>query len=178
MTGLQDRRSYRDRLLDAYRAAGFPNPDIDLSAAERVALRGQAGIGSGGFSQGSIAIPGLAIAAAIPQVGAEYHYKGTVGEELDEETGAKAAGLAALSAITELKSVIGDLQRVERLVFMQVFVVSAKGFIRQAAVANGASRAMLDVFGEQGRHGRATLGIAGLSGGMSVEVVAFFKLAD
>jgi enamine deaminase RidA (YjgF/YER057c/UK114 family) len=85
-----------------------------------------------------------------------------------------AAGLArvcALNAIAALGSVV-DLDRVERIVKVVVFVASDPSFTGQPAVANGASTLLGEVFGAP--HARSAVGVAvlPLDSPVEVEVVA------
>ncbi len=57
------------------------------------------------------------------------------------------------------------------------FVGSAEGFTGQPAVINGASEVLGEIFGEEGRHVRAAVGVAELPLGSPVEVEVTFRLA-
>lgn len=168
---------FNRRLTEVYRSLGYAAPEAVNSPVGVEQRSASAGAGVG-LAIVAMQVPGIAVSVGVPRIGEDSHYAGRLGETLDVETGAKAAELAALNAIWELKGSIGDLARVERLLFMQVFIVSAKGFIQQPQVANGASRAMHAVFGERGRHVRAALGIVSLSGGHSIEVIGCFRLTS
>jgi len=56
---------------------------------------------------------------------------------------------------------VGDLDRV-RIVQMLVFVASTPDFGQQSQVANAASELLIEVVGENGRHARTAIGVAGL----------------
>jgi enamine deaminase RidA (YjgF/YER057c/UK114 family) len=58
-----------------------------------------------------------------------------------------------------------------------VFVASAPGFTDQPAVANGASDLLVEIFGEEGRHARAAVGVSELPRGASVEVAMIVRIA-
>ena len=81
---------------------------------------------------------------------------------------ARQCGLNALAVLAD--QLDGDLDRVERIVRLGVFVASDPSFGEQPAVANGASELMLEVFGEAGRHARAAVGAPSLPLGATVEV--------
>ncbi|MFZ5924594.1 MAG: RidA family protein [Bacillota bacterium] len=104
-------------------------------------------------------------------------YCGKVGAELSVEEGYEAAKICALRCLAELKSVIGNLDRVERIVKVTGYVNSAPGLGDQPKVVNGASELLEKVFGEKGKHSRAAIGVAELPGGGSVEIelIAFVK---
>lgn len=101
---------------------------------------------------------------------------GKVGAEVSPEI-AKAAGrLCAINVIAQLKAAVGDLDRVTRCIRLGGFIASAPDFIGQAAVMNGASDLLVEVFGDKGRHARSTIGVAALPLGASVEVEALFAV--
>ena len=47
---------------------------------------------------------------------------------------------------------------------------SAPGFTEQPAVIDGASRVLVDIFGDAGRHTRSAIGVAALPRGGAVEI--------
>jgi enamine deaminase RidA (YjgF/YER057c/UK114 family) len=74
--------------------------------------------------------------------------------------------------LAQMKKALGDLDRVERIVKLGVFVNSAPQFTDQPKVANGASELMEQVFGEAGRHARSAVGVPVLPLGAAVEIDA------
>jgi enamine deaminase RidA (YjgF/YER057c/UK114 family) len=85
----------------------------------------------------------------------------------------EAAGLAricAVNALAAVKSVIGDLDRVERVIKVVGFVASDPGFTGQPLVVNGASEFLGEVFGPAGVHARSAVGVCALPLGSPVEV--------
>lgn len=58
------------------------------------------------------------------------------------------------------------------------FVNSAAGFTGQAAVINGASEVLGDIFGESGQHARSAVGVAELPLNAAVEVELIVEVAD
>ena len=82
----------------------------------------------------------------------------------------QAARRCALQALSSLRVSLGSLDAIRRIVKLSVFVASADGFTDQPKVANGASDLLVEVFGEEGRHARAAVGVAELPLGAPVEV--------
>jgi hypothetical protein len=130
----------------------------------------------GGEALSSTLVGNIACVVGVPQINGTFHYQGTVGEDLDIDDGRRAAGLAALSTLVELKHLLGDLDRIERMLVMIVFIASKVGFTQQPQVANGASEMMRELLGDKGQHVRAALGVVGMAGGQSVEIVASFAV--
>ena len=86
---------------------------------------------------------------------------GRVGAEVTPEEATDAARLAALSAIASLQRAVGSLDRVAAWLRVDGFVLSAPGFDRTTNVINGASRLIVETFGEEvGRHARTAMGVA------------------
>ncbi|MBW3084927.1 hypothetical protein KEM60_01117 [Austwickia sp. TVS 96-490-7B] len=94
------------------------------------------------------------------------------------EQAAALAELCALNAIAACKSVIGDLDQVERVVKLVGFVASESGFTGQPGVINGASDLMKAAFGDAGAHARSAVGVAALPLGAPVEVEAIFAIRE
>jgi enamine deaminase RidA (YjgF/YER057c/UK114 family) len=91
----------------------------------------------------------------------------------------EAAGLAricALNALAAARSVIGDLDRIARVVKLVGFVASDPSFTGQPLVINGASEFLGEVFGAAGVHARSAVGVVALPLGAPVEVEMVFAL--
>jgi enamine deaminase RidA (YjgF/YER057c/UK114 family) len=101
---------------------------------------------------------------------------GRLGENVDIDGGMAAARRCGIMLLAQMKAALGDLDRVERILKLGVFVSSTPDFTDQPKVANGASELMQDVFGEAGRHARAAVGVAVLPLGVPVEVDAIVKV--
>ena len=99
------------------------------------------------------------ISGQRPLKGGKLIHKGKVGAGISIEEGAEAARLAAINSLSVMKSELGNLDRVKRVVKMTGYVASAEGFDMQAKVINGASELFYQVFGENGRHARAAVGV-------------------
>lgn len=95
---------------------------------------------------------------------------GKVGADLDEVQGREAARLCAVNLLAVTRMELGSLERVERIVKLLAWVASADGFDRQPHVIDGASRLLMDVFGERGRHARSAIGTNVLPFDIAVEI--------
>jgi enamine deaminase RidA (YjgF/YER057c/UK114 family) len=114
----------------------------------------------------------------LPVVNGELIATGKVGVEIDPDHAAELAARCALNAIAAIKSVIGDLDKVVRVVKVVGFVASDPEFSGQPAVMNGASNLLLEAFGEAGRHARSAVGVAVLPRNAPVEVEVIVEVAD
>lgn len=96
--------------------------------------------------------------------------KGKLGKTMSVEQGYLAAQSAGLQLLTALKSEIGDLSRVTRIVKVTGMVNATPEFTQHPEVINGFSDLMVNVFGVQGKHARAAVGMNSLPRGMAVEI--------
>ena len=112
----------------------------------------------------------LCVSGCWPDLPGEPFPKGKLGEMTIEE-GQKAAANCMLNALAILKRDLGTLDRVKSVIKMLAFVASGNDFYEQPAVANGASRLLIDIFGEgAGCPSRSAIGVNVLPGNIPVEV--------
>ena len=104
--------------------------------------------------------------------------KGKVGRDLTLEQGYEAAKLVALHLLRSLKEVIGDLDKVVRVVKLLGMVNTADGFKDQPKVINGASDLYVALWGDAGRHARSAVGLFELPMGIAVEIEGIFEVRD
>ena len=117
------------------------------------------------------------VAGQVPMAEGKPLVTGKLGDALDVAAGADAARRCALQALAALRSELGSLDRVRRIVRLGVFVASAPGFTDQPKVANGASDLLAEIFGESGRHARTAVGVSELPLGAPVEVEVLAEIA-
>jgi enamine deaminase RidA (YjgF/YER057c/UK114 family) len=86
------------------------------------------------------------------------------------------AAVCAVNALAAVKSVIGDLDRITRIVKVVGFVSSDPSFTGQPGVINGASELLGKVLGDAGQHARSAVGVAvlPLDSPVEVELIAEF----
>jgi enamine deaminase RidA (YjgF/YER057c/UK114 family) len=115
----------------------------------------------------------------LPFVAGDLPATGKVGTgpgQVSPQTATELARTAALNAVAAVASLIGDLDRVARVVKVTGFVASDPGFTGQPGVINGASTLLHDVFGEAGVHARSAVGVAVLPLDSPVEVEIVVEL--
>jgi enamine deaminase RidA (YjgF/YER057c/UK114 family) len=95
---------------------------------------------------------------------------GKLGADLTIEEGYEAARVAGINQLAVLKSELGNLNKVKRIVKVKGMVNAIPEFTDQSKVVNGYSDLMVEIFGEKGRHARAAVGMGSLPGNMAVEV--------
>lgn len=96
--------------------------------------------------------------------------EGKVGYEVSEEKAIECAQLCAVNCLSAIKSLIGNLENIEQIVKLTVFVNSTLGYSSQPKVANGASEFLVNVFGDIGKHVRSAVGVTELPLNAPVEI--------
>ena len=116
------------------------------------------------------------VAGQVPMQDGVVTVSGSVGSDVTTEEANAGARRCAIQALSALRAALGSLDRVTGVVKVDVFVGSAPGFTDQPTVANGASDLLVEVFGDEGRHARAAVGVPGLPLGAAVEVGLLVQL--
>ena len=114
----------------------------------------------------------------LPMRGGELILTGKVGGEVTPEQGVECARQCALNAIAAVRSVVGDLTAVKRVVKVVAFVASNPDFTGQPGIANGASELLGEAFGDSGQHTRSAVGVAVLPLDAPVEVELVVEVLD
>lgn len=109
-------------------------------------------------------------AGQIPLKDGSLAYSGKVGKDIGLEDGIKAAEICTINCLSVIKSEIGNLDNIKKVVKVTVFVNSAEGFTDQPKVANGASDLLVSVFGDKGKHVRSAVGVNELPINCAVEI--------
>ncbi|WP_413808642.1 RidA family protein [Streptomyces sp. OE57] len=114
----------------------------------------------------------------LPLVEGKLGVTGKVGAEVTPEEAKDLARVCALNALAAVKSVVGDLDRIVRVVKVVGFVASAPDFTGQPGVINGASELLGEALGDAGVHARSAVGVAVLPLDAPVEVEIQVEVAD
>lgn len=112
----------------------------------------------------------LYTAGQLPFVDGALVKTGKVGGEVTAAEATDLARICVLNALAATQSVLGSLDRITQVVKVNGFVASTPDFIGQPSVLNGASELLGQIFGDQGRHARAAVGVAVLPLDAPVEV--------
>ena len=95
---------------------------------------------------------------------------GKVGGEVSVEEAYKRARIVGLQLLSATRMALGSLDRVDTVVKMLCMVNAVPDFKDHPKVANGMSDLFVEVFGENGRHGRSAVGMGSLPNQISVEI--------
>ena len=102
---------------------------------------------------------------------------GRVGADVDKEQGKLAARQVGLTMLATLKSQIGSLDRIARVIKILGMVNSTADFEEHPYVINGCSELFAEVFGsDNGIGARSAVGMGSLPGNITVEIEAIFEL--
>ena len=105
-------------------------------------------------------------------------HTGKVGADLDVAAGHAAARQTGLAILATVRSHLGSLDKVVRLVKVLGMVNCTPDFHEQPKVINGFSDLMVEVLGESGKGARSAVGMVALPGGIAVEIEAIFQVRD
>jgi enamine deaminase RidA (YjgF/YER057c/UK114 family) len=107
------------------------------------------------------------VAGQVPTEGKQVKFRGKVDSI---EIGQEAARLCTINALAQLKSSLGSLDRIKRVIKVTGFVNSDPSFADHAKVINGASDLLVNIFGEKGKHARSAIGVSSLPLNSTVEL--------
>ena len=107
------------------------------------------------------------VAGQIPMEDKQVKFRGKVESVA---MGQEAARLCTINALAQLKSSLGSLNGIKRVIKVTGFVNSDPSFTDHAKVLNGASDLLVAIFGEKGKHVRADVGVSSLPLDSAVEI--------
>lgn len=103
---------------------------------------------------------------------------GRLGSDLSLEQGQEAARLTGISLLSSLKAEIGDLNKVKSVVKALGMVNADPSFTDHSQVINGFSDLMVEVFGENGKHARSSVGMSSLPSNIAVEIEVIVEIEE
>jgi enamine deaminase RidA (YjgF/YER057c/UK114 family) len=103
---------------------------------------------------------------------------GTVGDGRSLEEGRLAARACLLMQLAVLKKELGSLDAIKEIVSLTGYVSVVPGFDRLAQVIDAASDLLIEIFGEAGKHARATVGASSLPRNALVEIQMVVALRE
>jgi enamine deaminase RidA (YjgF/YER057c/UK114 family) len=111
-----------------------------------------------------------------PLIDLQTSATGVVGQDVSVEEAYQHARLTGLAMLSSVRRLLGSLDRVERILSVHGMVNAVPDFKQHPEVMNGFSDLMVQLFGENGRHARAAVGMGSLPDGITVEVTAIFAV--
>jgi enamine deaminase RidA (YjgF/YER057c/UK114 family) len=110
------------------------------------------------------------VSGHAPYPDGSFRFQGKVGRKLDLSAAQQAAGLALLGCLRSLHDRFETLDAVKRIVKLSAYVNCVPNFHELPSVSDAASAILEEVFGENGRHARTTVGVSSLPAGVAVEI--------
>jgi enamine deaminase RidA (YjgF/YER057c/UK114 family) len=102
---------------------------------------------------------------------------GRIGKELDMEQGKLAAHQVGLTILASIKTHVGSLDKVKRVIKVLGMVGCIPEFDRHPYVINGCSELFASIWGEENGVGvRSAVGMGSLPNNIPVEIEALFEL--
>jgi enamine deaminase RidA (YjgF/YER057c/UK114 family) len=120
----------------------------------------------------------LFVSGMIPRVQGEIVVTGRVGESVSLVDARRAAQVCVLRGIAVLKQSLVSLDRVKRILRVNVYVQSAADFTQQSEVADAASDVLYTIFAPDGGHTRTSVGVYQLPKNASVEIDLLAAISD
>ena len=110
------------------------------------------------------------VSGQIPIKDGKVAFKGKVPSVQPLEKAQDAAKICIINALSQLKSNLGSLDKISKIIRVSGFVNSEPDFTDQPKVINAASDLLFEIFGEKGKHSRIAVGVASLPLGATVEI--------
>ncbi|MFT4032781.1 MAG: RidA family protein [Siphonobacter sp.] len=102
---------------------------------------------------------------------------GRIGQDIDKEAGKLAARQVGLTILSTIKTHLGSLDRVKRVIKILGMVNCVSEFERHPYIINGCSELFAQVWGEENGIGvRSAVGFGSLPDNIPVEIEALFEL--
>lgn len=108
--------------------------------------------------------------------GPSGHPSGKLGSDYSTEEGYRFARSAGLEILAVVKSALGSLDKVKRVVKIQGFVNAQPFFEEHHKVLNGCSDLMMEVFGDNGIHARSVFGAVSVRDNLSIIIDSIFEV--
>ena len=103
--------------------------------------------------------------------------KGKVGRDFTVEQGYEHARSVGLDLLAVMRSELGSLDKVKRVVKVLGMVNAAPEFEDHPKVINGCSDLFVQVLGDKGKHARSAVGMGSLPMGIPVEIEVIVEVA-
>jgi len=119
----------------------------------------------------------LYVAGQTTRIDGHIKYAGALGEELNLEEGKEAARICIENLLCQVKQACsGDLNQVQSVLKINVYIQSNTEFTGHAQVADAASDLLMDIFSEKGKHVRTSTGASSLPSNSAVEIDGVFLM--
>ncbi|WP_407965962.1 RidA family protein [Bartonella sp. C271] len=118
----------------------------------------------------------LFISGQLPLANGKPVAIGKVGATVNIEQAQKSAQVCAINILAQIKKALGNLNKIKKVIKINVFIAADSNFTDISLVANGASDLFVNILGEAGKHARSAIGVAVLPMNVPVEVEAIIEI--
>lgn len=101
----------------------------------------------------------LVVGQQLPLQAGKIAFKGRVGVEVGLDQARLAARFALLVCLSAVQEALGSLNKVKQIVQLTGFIASGGDFKEQDRVLEQASKLLIDLFGNAGKHSRVAVGV-------------------
>lgn len=115
------------------------------------------------------------VSGQIPMKEDKVIFEGKVNNKNLEEA-RKSAKLCAINILAQLKSELGTLDKISKIVKVSGFINSEPNFTQHPKVINAASDLFFEIFGENGKHARIAVGVSSLPLNSMTEIDAIVEI--
>ncbi|MEK4030545.1 RidA family protein [Pseudobacillus sp. FSL P4-0506] len=123
------------------------------------------------FIPGVISGNTVILSGQTPKIDGRQKYVGVVGTSgISMEEAQDGARICVVNLLASLKEILGNLNRVTKVLKVNGYVAADSQFKDHPLVINAASDLLNDIFGEENQHARIAVGMSSLPGGAPVEV--------
>ena len=120
----------------------------------------------------------LVFTSAVGPRTADSNITGVMGADCTIEEGYEAARRTCLRMLTNVKSIIGDLDKITHVVKVFGMVQATPEFNGYAQVVNGCSDLLVELYGEAGKHARSSMGVTRNPFDGVISLDAVFEVRD
>ena len=120
----------------------------------------------------------LVFTSAVGPRTADSNITGVMGADCTVEEGYEAARRTCLRILTNVKSIIGDLDKITHVVKVFGMVQATPEFNGYAQVVNGCSDLLVELYGEAGKHARTSMGVTRNPFDGVISLDAVFEVSD
>lgn len=120
----------------------------------------------------------LFLSGQLPLHEGKLIHTGRLGESVSLSEAREDARQTVMNALSNVRAVLGSLDRVAKCVKLNGYVASAPDFTDQPAVLNAASEFLRDIFGDRGRHSRVAVGVSVLPLNSPLEIDFLFEVKE
>tara|TARA_Y100001970_G_C13938112_1_gene701730 strand:- start:209 stop:673 length:465 start_codon:yes stop_codon:yes gene_type:complete len=118
----------------------------------------------------------LFISGQIPIEGGKLCCEGKVTEDVSVEEAINCAKLCFINLLAVSKDALTNLDNINRIVRLEVFVASPSSFHGHPIIANGASDLAVEIFEDKGTHARIAVGAPSLPLNAPVEIAGILEV--